>query len=476
MDPEATMTTLADRTDRSHPGLSGDAGSSCARADGDVPDAGVPAPAGAPPESLPGTDPEALELAASVAGPAVKPRILDTLPTTLQPPGIAEEFGGEKNPGGSPAVLPGQRELGLEGYRAQLGLWDGLGYAVPDVVHDPDELAGRPPAGPAGQMAFEFQVGGVQMGIGDWHRARDAQLDWLAGRYPRGKVRRTLRRRVKRGSGCGRYVRQRICSDGHAEAETFIASSCESRTCATSARADALELRRKLYAAVEQWKPKRRGRSWFLHTVTVRRPPWTSIERLRIDRCRAFRGWRAGWKLIRKFSGGKRAQLRLEVGTGGMVHVHILAHHYYLVPDRLMAVRAAILEAVGGGTTQYRVDRIRSGHAKKGGVKEVAKYLTKGVAMNNATAMQTHPLLAAMIEAAYLNRPIAQEYGDWDELDLETREEAGWHCTMCGDVDWHWRYLDTRTGKLVEEVPGLEPRGPPGVESREPAPPPQTGG
>lgn len=411
------MRTLAERDDGSQPGLSGDAGSSCARADGDVPDAGVPAPAGAPPESLPGTDPEALKLAASVAGPAAKPRILDTLQSTRKTPATAEEFGGEQNPG----ILPGQRELGLEGYRAQLDLYDGLGYAVPSVVHHPDELAGRPPAGPAAQLAFEFEVGGVQMGVADWHRARDAQLDWLAGRYPRGKVRRALRRRSKRGRECGRYVRQRICSAGHSEAETFIASSCESRTCPTSARADALELRRKLYAAVERWKPKRRGRSWFLHTVTVRRPPWTSIERLRVDRLRAFRGWRAGWRLIRKFSSGKRAQLKLEVGTGGMVHVHILAHHRYLVPDRLMAVRAAILEAVGGGTTQYRVDRIGSGHAKKGGVKEVAKYLTKGVSMNGATAMQTHPLLAAMIEGAYLQLPIAQEYGDWDGLELDER-------------------------------------------------------
>jgi len=454
---QSDMENLAPHTDsspepsRAPVGRSEDAGSARARADGDEPDAGAPElTLGAPSERPPGPEPEALLLSGGVAAPAPKERILDTLQSVLKPSGIVDEFGDERI-----QVGPGQRELGLAGYPAQLGLFDGLGYALPDQVYD---LVDRPRTRDPDQLAFAFPTGGVQMGFDEWHRDRDQALKWLSAQYPRGKTRKALRLRAKRGGECGRYVRQRICIAGHVEAKYFVASNCESRTCPASARADALELRSKLFAAVEQWPAKRRGQSWFFHTVTVRRPDWTSIQRLRVDRKRALAGWRAGWKIIRKLCGGKRAQLRVEVGSGGMVHVHILAYHRYILPKHLQLIREAILTTVGGGTTQYRVDRVGTGRGLKGGVKEVAKYVCKGVAMNGPTAMQTHPLMSALVETAFLRLPLAIEYGDWSGLRVADQEHE-WHCSACGIEKFNWRYLDKRTDVfvLVEELG----RGPP---------------
>lgn len=116
--------------------------------------------------------------------------------------------------------------------------------------------------------------------------------------------------------------------------------------------------------------------------------------------------------------------------------------------EQLQLVRTAILEAIGGETTQYRVVRIRKG-AK--GVKEVAKYVCKGVAMNNRTAKQTHPLLAAMIEAAYRGRKLAIQYGDWKGLGVSVADddEYEWHCPVCGTERFSWHYHDKTTGRVV---------------------------
>lgn len=446
------MPTLPPQADIGDPrgGRSRDAGSARARADGQAPKAGVPASVGAPlerPACPLGAASEAPPLAASVARPAPKARILDT----------SRDCAASPTPAGVCGTLPGQRELGLAGYRAQIGLFDGFGYAVPTEVHDPDNPHKPTRHGNPDQLAFAFEAGGVQLTFSEWHRARDQQLRWLAAQVPRGKMRKTLRAIAKRGDECGRYVRQRVCAAGHFEAKTYVASHCRSRSCPASARAEALELRRKLFAAVKKWPAKRRGQSWFLHTVTVRRPAWTTIERLRVDRARALDGWRAGWKSICQLAGGKRAQLRVEVGTGGMVHVHVLAYHRYLVPQQLQRVRAAILAAVGGGTTQYRVDRVGTGRGQKGGVKEVAKYVCKGVAMNRPTATQTHPLLAAMVELAFRRVHLAIEYGDWDGLVVDDNDADEWHCSVCGMERYHWRYVDTRTGVVVDD----RGRGPP---------------
>jgi hypothetical protein len=167
-------------------------------------------------------------------------------------------------------------------------------------------------------------------------------------------------------------------------------------------------------------------------------------------------GFRAGWLLIRKLAGGQRAELHIEVGTGGMVHAHVMAYHRYILPAQLQEIREAVLGAIGGGTSQYRIDRVGTGKGQKGGVKEVAKYVTKGVAMNKSTANQTHPLLSAMVEAAFRGERCVQKYGDWKGLELddyEDEESKGWKCPMCGSEEFHWRYQNVRTGEFADEQP-----------------------
>ena len=415
----------------------------------------IPASAGvAPLGGLSGVESEALRSPAA-AGGFFSPQAskLDTLQSVPQDPGIAGEYGLIQV-----QVLEGQRALDLEGVPAQVG-FDGLGYAIPTEVLDPDDPPQRTAAGDASQLAFAFGTTGVQMGFDQWHRARDARLLWLAAQFPRGKTRKALVSRAKRGSECGRIVRQRVCTSCAAiEAKTHVASNCESRTCPASARADALKLRAKLFTALKRWPSERNRAEWFFHTVTVRRPDWTSIDRLRVDRRRALDGWRAAWKLIRALCGGTRAYLSVEVSHGGMVHAHVLAHHRFITPYQLGKIRKAILDAIGvGQAEQYKVVRIKAAKGGRGGVKEVAKYVTKGVAMNHPNANQTHPLMAAMVEVAFMNLPIAVEYGNWDGLDVPVPDE-GWCCKACGGHPFHWRYFDKLTRQIVE-VP--EARGPP---------------
>lgn len=459
------MENLADTHDSCEPlKPSRDAGSSRAEPTATCHQQTHPTSVGASLEGSRGTESEALSLPAGVAGlSAAQPRILDTLETLAQRPELQDETGRSE----SNSVLPGQRALGLDGVPEQYDLFDGLGYAIPSRVYDQDERPRRDPRLDLAQLAFAFPVGGVQMHFSNWHRERDASLRYLADQYPRGKLRRTFRRIADRGDECGSLVRSRVCDHGHIENKEYVASHCGSRTCPASARADALELRTKLFAAVKHWPTKRTGASWMFHTVTVRCPRFVTVQRLMVDRRRAFAGWKAGWQVIRKICGGERAIAHLEVGTGGMVHVHVLAYHRFITPYQLTLVRDAILSTVGGGTTQYRVDRVGTGKRERGAVKEVAKYVTKGVAMNNSSANQTHPLLASLIEVAFRSMPLTVLYGKWKGLNVEAEEEegdSGWQCPTCGSASFRWHYHDKTTGAVARVEPRFakRPRPPPG--------------
>lgn len=376
------------------------------------------------------------------AAPAPKARILDTLQTVLEDDEIAEEFGRK-------LIQSPQRVFDAEWVSSQLGLFDGLGYQPPAAIADPDEP--NPPRAPVEQLGFVFSPDGVQMHFDEWHRRQVAELELFRSRFPRGKIRKSLGKKARRGRDCGRIVRNKVCAlCSGVEAKETAASQCECRTCPASARADALEVRRKLYAAARASPYERRGLRLFAYTLTVRRPEWTTIERLRVDRKRVLDGWRAGRRILARY-GLAWAHANIEVSQGGVVHCHVMARHRYVHGKAFDKLRDAMLAAIGGGTTQCKVQAVKN---SKKAVKEVAKYVCKGVAMNNRSARQTHPRLAAMIECAFHGLPTSIVYG---ELPLPPeKEEPEWHCPFCGNDEFRYRYIDRRTNQIIENE-----RGPP---------------
>ena len=444
------------------------AGASPARGAQDVPDALEPAAARAaqciPSKPLDPGAPQAPLL-------APQGRILDTLRTARQDTETPAESADELLPSSVTltladgrtvslaALAAGQVVMDLPGVPAQLGL-DRVPYEPPASpaaphLYDPDHLEDVPLDAFPSQVAFDF-VKPVQMSFDAYRAARVKALGWLARLHRRGPLRSALAKAAERASFCGTVWQLLSCEDcGCVDAKTHRrVATCDGRTCPACARKMSLELRARLLRAMKLWPSSGRGMTWWFHTVTVRRDlaEGTSVERLMRDRERALAGWRSGWKVLRSL-GAERAIVSQEVAPGGMVHLHILAYHDYLRPEQLADVRAAILDTIGGGTTQYRVERVK-GNRKA--VAEIAKYLVKGVASSSRSSEQTHPVLAALVELAWRQKPRTLWYGNWKgldtvEVDADAQDGVTWKCPGCGSTHYRVNYCDGRQRPLDRE-------------------------
>jgi hypothetical protein len=265
------------------------------------------------------------------------------------------------------------------------------------------------------QLAFEFSTEGVQLGFDDWQREAATALQWFG-----------TPDRAQRVRDCGSRVVVKRCADCEAldTKNAKRSADCMSRICPSCAGKDAQKHRAKLTRAMEKWPWKRRAKSWWLHTGTCRKPRGTNVTRLQSDLERVAELGRQVWRLLQEW-GCDRAVVRFEVGRGGMLHFHMLAHHKYLGRklEKLRALAVKLCDA-----PYYNVKR-----ANRGACAELAKYVTKGVARNDNRANQTHPVLSAMVDVAFLGRHLYRWFGDWNGTDVEEHEPA-WNCPCCGCI------------------------------------------
>lgn len=331
--------------------------------------------------------------------------------------------------GSVPIVAGGQ--IALPGQPAQLG-FDRAPYALGSRWNPYPEPrdAGELPRGNAAeraQLAFEFATEGVQLGFRDWRAGVADCVDWL---NPRIDAQRAARFRK-----CGDMWQVKRCKEcDHVDADGAQRSAdCESRVCPRCQREAAKERRDMLGDALKQWPAQRRGLGVWMHTLTTKKAPGASVERLREDGELAWRAARAAWGVL-KHRGAKRAWAKLEVGPGGMVHVHMLVWSPWLPPHALEELRTAASAITGAPF--YNVKR-----AKRGSVAELAKYFTKGVARYDAGAQQTHPLLAAMVDVAFRHARLIREFGAWDDLDWTPPDLNAWECPCCGAPAYGCAYM-----------------------------------
>lgn len=239
---------------------------------------------------------------------------------------------------------------------------------------------------------------------------------------------------AERVNNCGSMVQVRYCNACGVVVGRTVSADCEARFCPDCARQDAQELRRKLRGALKKWPNVRHGREWFMWTFPVPYDGTTSIDRLASDRERALKAWRAVWKYLKKNAAGERALVALEVGARGLVHAHVLVQHRWLSSDELHHARQVALPHLGPNARQLNVRRCRKG---KGGIAEVAKYITKG-SVGSGLVARPHPMLCALLEAAWMGKPRILWYGDWEGIPDEPMPEVA--CPACGSLDVRCRY------------------------------------
>lgn len=323
---------------------------------------------------------------------------------------------------------------------AQFG-FDGVAYAVGKCAESPPVPLGTdddpfpPPASRSelrklgikrsirNQNSFAFEAGGgVQMTFEEWQKEAAEAMRWFGSENSK---------RATRIASCGSLVMVPRCEDcGNFEVDNQRRSAdCEVRVCPNCARDRARPVRAKLRRAMDHWSLKGRGKTWFMHVITIPRPRGTSIQRL-------SRHERLAWDVIRNLvsflkqeCGSTRSFASLEVSPGGVVHVNLLAHHSFVRGKKFEQMRRAATELQGA--SQYKVQRIKGG--KKGAAKaaaEVAKYITKGVAGKEGSK-QTHPLLSAMVDVALRGRKLQRWYGNWKGLPDAEDLEQEWKCSLC---------------------------------------------
>jgi hypothetical protein len=367
------------------------------------------------------TEPQAERAGSRGAAPgAAQPRNLDTSTTRSPGPRNASVF----HPSKQPALpLPGT-QLGLDGaaYLPKPAKVDGPRVDLPDV-----------PVEERYQLAFDFSAGPVQLGFDDWRGLTADALEWFE--WGTGKN----ERRAQRLRDCGSMIAVPFCKHCHElDLKGGVRSaSCATRCCPACQREESKERRKNLRDAFRTWPYSRRGVSPWMLTITVPHDYATSVTRLRNDAEKAFRGARLGWNYLAT-RGAKRAYVKLEVGTRGMVHVHLLVWMPWQPPAALAQFRALVSSVTGGQHVNFK-------RANKGGVRELAKYFTKGVARADSKAEQTHPLLAAMVDVAFRGARLVREWGDWDGQGFEPPKLEPWSCPSCGCCDERsLRYLDAQ--------------------------------
>lgn len=298
-------------------------------------------------------------------------------------------------------------------------------------------------------------------------RVRGALLDYAVNDLPRGKVRRDWKAKAHAFAGCGRIVSSLAC-DGcngvNMESGTLVAS-CGLRICPICARRKAQKLRHKLRTAWDQ--SRRQGNRNHLYFLTftmkfdVADPEAVSAEGLLRRKNEMMAAWSSVWRQYLKPLNKKplkkgeprppvdyAACRSIEVGTGGMVHLHVL---YMGARPDVNVLRWRWEEQLPGS---YQLD---AKHCKDAGkaIVELAKYVTKGASpaksdvVGGTPGAFMDPRLAVNVEIAFSGDRLVQCYGAWlgiqidddedtDEEKAEERELYAAPCKECGLVgEWH---------------------------------------
>ena len=325
-------------------------------------------------------------------------------------------------------ILVGQAQIGLDGGAYECG--PGPKAPEPEPKEPEPEPKGTwddplPAPDPSTQAhhdlqtAFEFAKP-VQLTFQDWQESVARQM---AGT-----------KRGERIAKCGSMMVVSRCKDCGKDADDAKRSAnCESRTCPSCSRTRSKRYLAKLVPFMERFPIKGRGQSWTMITITVPRTRGTNVQRLKRDFNTVQNAFRkAVWPALKEI-GFERARTNAEVAPGGMVHLHAIAYGPFIPKMWLEEMRRRVVEL--GCGPQFNLQRLKKG---KGGLKEVCKYVTKGVAVRDRLGEQTHPLLCAMIEVAFAGRQLVRWYGDWGKLAKPCRhcgevlcDCSGWECPCC---------------------------------------------
>ncbi len=290
---------------------------------------------------------------------------------------------------------------------------------------------------------------GVLLSISEWQVQTEKWLRWYGQDSER----------TARLPRCGTGIQVPVCRNCGVEDRENArrTADCEMRICPRCARQKAQERRECIRAAVAQYEAFNKSGGWFLHTIPVPRDhaAGTTIARLRKDFDAAWSAWKCGWKYLKQHAGAQIAYASLEVSPGGLVHVHVMAWHKW-VKD-FEGLRRAVLSTLHrrGYKRAVFMHSVRiTGNGKDegdldGGIKEVAKYLTKGVAVDehdrykygaaDCTPRQTHPALCAQVEIAFKSRRTWRIYGKCREETPKEPEDT-WICANCGHREHRLRY------------------------------------
>ena len=285
---------------------------------------------------------------------------------------------------------------------------------------------------------------GVRAGLAKWQLATECWLKWFGVKTER----------AERLPRCGTGIQVPVCKQCGVEDRDSArrTADCEMRICPRCARQKAQERRACIRAATERLAKFGKSGGWFLHTIPVPRvhAQGTNIARLKRDFETAWAAWRCAWKFLQ----GKGAQLAyasVECAPGGLVHVHVLVWHKWLSESAFTLLRERVLSTLRRHwhpqAQQLNVQKVGNGKGNrslKGAIKEVAKYVTKGVAIeyydrNDNDPWQTHPALAAQVEIAWKGRRLWRVYGEAlpEEKDIPAEK---WVCPNCGHCDHRLRY------------------------------------
>ena len=369
--------------------------------------------------------------------------------------GLAEPArGGVVTPSAAPTVKPiapvGRRNSGAP----PLG-----GFAGPPAIGRPEapgagefEGAAPPPRGVGAAGAPMLDTKGtsarsvpsrarvfreVRLSERQFREGVAAELERLASEKPKGKTRRSLRKKAQRVRECGQFVLVRDCGRcGDAIADTArLLTTCQARCCPTCARYLANEARQKACALIDAIKPISGG-AFFMLTFTARFDPTDPAEfeqaALRARCQRVKQGAAYVWRRVLKHEGAG-LMTGLEVGPGGVAHVHAV---YYGRWQDVNVIRAAWLEKVPD-SPQVRVDQIKDPKRK---VPEVFKYMVKCASpkADGSAAKGVDPRLAARVESALHGLRRAEPYGAFRGMDIEeepaAEEPTAIACESCGNT------------------------------------------
>lgn len=277
------------------------------------------------------------------------------------------------------------------------------------------------------QLAFEFE-GYEQMTMRPWQQSLGDLIDWFRGEESK---------RGKRARECGTIWAVPYCRDCQSiDVKRRIRSgNCELRVCPRCARGRGQERRADIVAMLNHTPIQKRGSTWWMHTLTLKRPKWTNVERLENDLDLAWRAWAECWKFLHEFGGAHGAYCKIEVTGGGMVHIHAIVYHVRLKRHVLDGLRKRYRDVTG--SNWYKVTQC---YKRDGAARELSKYMVKGVAMDKRPGSQTHPLLAAMVDTAFAHRKEYRSYGIVRQiLGADPEAPKAHKCACCGGLPHlHW--------------------------------------